>query len=139
MEPGRRHRGAALRRPALLLAVQRGAAGGRRPAARRPPPRLPRITQYAADQLGEIVYVELPEVGTEAEAGEPCGEVESTKSVSDIYAPVSGEVVAVNEDLEDSAAVINDDPYGEGWIYEVRVTEAGPLMDAEAYAAENDD
>ncbi|QGS34522.1 glycine cleavage system protein GcvH [Corynebacterium xerosis] len=97
------------------------------------------ITQYAADQLGEIVYVELPEVGTETEAGEPCGEVESTKSVSDIYAPVSGEVVAVNEDLEDSAAVINDDPYGEGWIYEVRVTEAGPLMDAEAYAAENDD
>ena len=97
------------------------------------------ITQYAADQLGEIVYVELPEVGTEAEAGEPCGEVESTKSVSDIYAPVSGEVVAVNEDLEDSAPVINDDPYGEGWIYEVRVTEAGPLMDAEAYAAENDD
>ena len=97
------------------------------------------ITQYAADQLGEIVYVELPEVGTEAEAGEPCGEVESTKSVSDIYAPVSGEVVAVNEDLEDSAAVINDDPYGEGWIYEVRVTEAGPRMDAEAYAAENDD
>ena len=97
------------------------------------------ITQYAADQLGEIVYVELPEVGTEAEAGEPCGEVESTKSVSDIYAPVSGEVVAVNEDLEDSAAVINDDPYGEGWIYEVRVTGVGPLMDAEAYAAENDD
>lgn len=97
------------------------------------------ITQYAADQLGEIVYVELPEVGAEAEAGEPCGEVESTKSVSDIFAPVSGEVVAVNEDLEDSAAVINDDPYGEGWIYEVRVTEVGPLMDAEAYAAENDD
>ena len=97
------------------------------------------ITQYAADQLGEIVYVELPEVGAEAEAGEPCGEVESTKSVSDIYAPVSGEIVAVNEDLEDSAAIINDDPYGEGWIYEVRVTEAGPLMDADAYAAENDD
>ena len=97
------------------------------------------ITQYAADQLGEIVYVELPEVGTEAEAGEPCGEVESTKSVSDIYAPVSGEIVAVNEDLEDSAAIINDDPYGEGWVYEVRVTEVGPLMDAEAYAAENDD
>lgn len=97
------------------------------------------ITRYAADQLGEIVYVELPEVGAEAEAGEPCGEVESTKSVSDIYAPVSGEIVAVNEDLEDSAAIINDDPYGEGWIYEVRVTEVGPLMDAEAYAAENDD
>ncbi|MFC3849459.1 glycine cleavage system protein GcvH [Corynebacterium hansenii] len=97
------------------------------------------ITQYAADQLGEIVYVELPEIGAQAEAGEPCGEVESTKSVSDIYAPVSGEVVAVNEDLEDSAAVINDDPYGEGWIYEIRVTEVGPLMDAEAYAAENDD
>lgn len=97
------------------------------------------ITQYAADQLGEIVYVELPEVGAECEAGEPCGEVESTKSVSDIFAPVSGEIVAVNEDLADSAAVINDDPYGEGWIYEVRVAEVGELMDAEAYAAENDD
>lgn len=97
------------------------------------------ITHIAAEALGEIVFVELPEVGDEIEAGEPFGEIESTKSVSDIYAPVSGEVVAVNEDLEDSAAVINDDPYGEGWIYEVRVTEAGPLMDAEAYAAENDD
>ncbi|WP_295626717.1 glycine cleavage system protein GcvH [uncultured Corynebacterium sp.] len=97
------------------------------------------ITQYAADQLGEIVFVELPEVGTVAEAGEPCGEVESTKSVSDIYAPVSGEITAVNEDLEDSAAIINDDPYDAGWIYEVRVTEVGPLMDAEKYAAENDD
>ena len=97
------------------------------------------ITQYAADQLGEIVYVDLPEVGAEAEAGEPCGEVESTKSVSDIYAPVSGTVVEVNADLADAPQRINEDPYGEGWIYEVRVTEVGPLMDAEAYAAENDD
>lgn len=97
------------------------------------------ITRYAADALGEIVFVELPDVGAQAEAGEPCGEVESTKSVSDIFAPVSGEIIAVNEDLEDSAAIINDDPYEAGWIYEVRVSEVGPLMDAEAYAAENDD
>ena len=97
------------------------------------------ITDFAQDALGDVVYVDLPEVGSEVESGSAVGEVESTKSVSDIYAPVSGEVVAVNEDLEDSAAVINDDPYGEGWIYEVRVTEAGPLMDADAYAAENDD
>ena len=96
------------------------------------------ITQYAADQLGEIVYVELPEVGTEAEAGEPCGEVESTKSVSDIYAPVSGEIVAVNEELEDNAGIINEDPYGEGWLYDVRVSEPGELMDSADYAAANE-
>ena len=97
------------------------------------------ITSVAADRLGEVVFAELPEVGDTVTAGESCGEVESTKSVSDIYAPVSGEITAVNEDLEDSAAIINDDPYDAGWIYEVRVTEVGPLMDAEKYAAENDD
>lgn len=95
------------------------------------------ITHIAAEALGEIVFVELPEVGTEIEAGEAYGEVESTKSVSDIYAPVSGEIVAINEDLEDNAGVINEDPYGEGWLYEVKVTESGDLMDAEAYEATN--
>lgn len=98
------------------------------------------ITHIAAEALGEIVFVELPEVGTEVEAGEPYGEVESTKSVSDIYAPVSGEITAVNEGLEDNAGVINDDPYGAGWLYEVAVSEVpadGDLMDHEAYAADN--
>lgn len=96
------------------------------------------ITHIAAEALGDIVFVELPEVGSEVEAGEAFGEVESTKSVSDIYAPVSGEVVAVNEALEDNAGLINEDPYGEGWLYEVKVTEAGELMDAEAYQAANE-
>ena len=95
------------------------------------------ITHIAAEALGEIVFVELPEVGTEIEAGEAYGEVESTKSVSDIYAPVSGEVTAVNGDLEDNAGIINDDPYGAGWLYEVKVTAAGDLMDHEASAAAN--
>lgn len=96
------------------------------------------ITHIAAEALGEIVFVELPEVGDEIEAGEPFGEVESTKSVSDIYAPVSGEIVAVNEELEDNAGVINEDPYGEGWLYDVRVSEAGELMDSADYAAANE-
>ncbi len=96
------------------------------------------ITHIATEALGDIVFVELPEVGSEVEAGEAFGEVESTKSVSDIYAPVSGEVVAVNEALEDNAGLINEDPYGEGWLYEVKVTEAGELMDAEAYQAANE-
>lgn len=96
------------------------------------------ITHIAAEALGDIVFVELPEVGTEVEAGEAFGEVESTKSVSDIYAPVSGEIVAVNEALEDNAGLINEDPYGEGWLYEVKVTEAGELMEAEAYQAANE-
>ncbi|KGM17994.1 MULTISPECIES: glycine cleavage system protein GcvH [Corynebacterium] len=96
------------------------------------------ITHIAAEALGEIVFVELPEVGTEVEAGEAFGEVESTKSVSDIYAPVSGEVVAVNDSLDDNAGLINEDPYGSGWLYEVKVTESGDLMDAEAYAAANE-
>lgn len=96
------------------------------------------ITHIAAEALGEIVFVELPEVGTEVEAGEAFGEVESTKSVSDIYAPVSGEIVAVNEALDDNAGLINEDPYGEGWLYEVKVTESGDLMSAEAYAAANE-
>ena len=88
------------------------------------------ITHIAAEALGEIVFVELPEVGDGIEAGEPFGEIESTKSVSDIYAPVSGEIVAVNEELEDNAGIINEDPYGKGWLYDVRVSEPGELMDS---------
>ena len=96
------------------------------------------ITHIAAEALGEIVFVELPEVGDEIEAGEPFGEIESTNSVSDIYAPVSGEIVAVNEELEDNAGIINEDPYGEGWLYDVRVSEPGELMDSADYAAANE-
>ena len=96
------------------------------------------ITHIAAEALGEIVFVELPEVGDEIEAGEPFGEIESTKSESDIYAPVSGEIVAVNEELEDNAGIINEDPYGEGWLYDVRVSEQGELMDSADYAAANE-
>ncbi len=93
------------------------------------------ITAYAADALGEIVFLELqPGEGDTVEAGEPCGEVESTKSVSDIYSPVSGEVTAINAAVIDEPKVINDDPYGEGWIFKVRISdEPGDLLDAEAY------
>lgn len=96
------------------------------------------ITHIAAEALGEIVFVDLPEVGEEVEAGEAFGEVESTKSVSDIYAPVSGEVVAINEELADNAGLVNEDPYNNGWLYEVKVTEAGELMDSGEYAAANE-
>ncbi|WP_291792053.1 glycine cleavage system protein GcvH [Brevibacterium sp.] len=95
------------------------------------------ITAVAADALGEVVYVETPGVGAAVTAGEVCGEVESTKSVSDLYSPVSGEVVAVNEFVTGNPGVLNADPYGEGWLFEVAVTEAGELMDAAGYAAAN--
>ena len=93
------------------------------------------ITDYAQDALGDIVYVELPEVGATVTAGESVGELESTKSVSEVYAPVSGTVAARNEQLDGSPELVNSDPYGEGWLIEV--TPAGEiegLMDAEAYA-----
>lgn len=93
------------------------------------------ITSYAADALGDIVYVSLPQEGASVEAGEPCGEAESTKSVSDIYAPVTGEVVAVNSAVEEDPAVINSDPYGEGWLFRVRTDDdPGDLLDAQAYS-----
>ncbi|GAB3963895.1 glycine cleavage system protein GcvH [Actinoallomurus acanthiterrae] len=93
------------------------------------------ITAYAADALGDIVYVSLPQEGASVEAGEPCGEAESTKSVSDIYAPVTGEVVAVNTALDEDPAVINSDPYGEGWLFRVRTgDDPADLLDAQAYA-----
>jgi glycine cleavage system H protein len=81
------------------------------------------ITDYATQQLGDVVYVSLPEVGAAVTAGEPCGEVESTKSVSDLYAPLDGEVVEVNEELDDDPGLINAEPYGLGWMFRVRVAE----------------
>lgn len=93
------------------------------------------ITDYAQDALGEVVFVEVPQMGARVEAGIMFGEVESTKSVSELFAPVTGEVVAVNEDLEVAPEKVNDDPYGEGWICEVSVESEGELMDAAAYQA----
>jgi glycine cleavage system H protein len=92
------------------------------------------ITSFAADSLGDIVYVQLPEVGDRLEAGQPCGELESTKSVSDLFAPVTGEVVAVNKSIVDDPAMVNDDPFGDGWLLEVRATETGVVLTAEQYA-----
>ena len=94
------------------------------------------ITHYAQDQLGDIVYVSLPELGVTVEAGSTCGELESTKSVSDVYAPVDGEVVAVNEALDTTPELVNSDPYGGGWLYELVPTDPGALdglMDAATY------
>ncbi|MDX6255028.1 MAG: glycine cleavage system protein [Frankiales bacterium] len=85
------------------------------------------ITDYAQEALGDIVFVTLPEVGTEVTAGQPFGEVESTKSVSDIYAPVAGVVVARNEALDRQPELLNSDPYGEGWIVEIQVDSADVL------------
>ena len=93
------------------------------------------ITLHAADALGDVVYVDLPEVGRTVAAGETFGEIESTKSVSDLYAPASGEIVAVNASLADDPALVNRDPYGEGWLVRIRVTGPGPTMDADAYRA----
>ena len=92
------------------------------------------ITHYAQDALGDIVYVDLPRVGQVLSAGAPCGEVESTKSVSEIFAPVSGEVVAVKVALTDAPETVNTAPYGDGWMVEVRVTgEGSPTLDSAAY------
>ncbi|MDI2028775.1 glycine cleavage system protein GcvH [Saccharopolyspora sp. TS4A08] len=92
------------------------------------------ITEHAASALGDIVFVQLPEVGDKIEAGQACGELESTKSVSDLFAPVTGEVVAINEAAVDDPAVVNSDPYGEGWLIEVRVTETGATLTAQQYS-----
>lgn len=94
------------------------------------------ITFFAQDALGDIVFVTLPTVGSELAAGEPCGEVESTKSVSDIYAPVSGTVLARNDAVETSPETLNSDPYGTGWIAEVRLSDPKSLLgllDAASY------
>ena len=98
------------------------------------------ITDHAQDALGDIVFVQLPEVGTEVAPGTPIGEVESTKSVSDVYAPVDGVVAAVNEALTDAPETINADPYGAGWLVEITMSgedgdPTGALLDAAAYQA----
>jgi glycine cleavage system H protein len=96
------------------------------------------ITHYAQEALGDIVYVSLPEVGETVEAGSTCGELESTKSVSDVYAPVSGEVVARNDALDATPELVNNDPYGGGWLFEVVPSDSSQLdqlMDAAAYQA----
>jgi glycine cleavage system H protein len=96
------------------------------------------ITRYAADALGDVVFVSLPEPGTKIEESMSFGEVESTKSVSDVYAPLSGTVVEVNTDLADMPQRVNEDPYGEGWICVIELADATSLeslMDAEAYRA----
>jgi glycine cleavage system H protein len=96
------------------------------------------ITDYAQDALGDVVFVDLPEVGTTVEQGASCSEVESTKSVSEIYAPVGGTVVEVNADLADNPQRLNEDPYGEGWIFVIDPSDAGQveaLLDADGYRA----
>lgn len=85
------------------------------------------ITDYAQDQLGDVVYVELPEVGTQVTQSEACGTIESVKTVSDLYAPVSGEVVKINEALDDAPELLNNEPYGSGWIMEVKIKDPGEL------------
>ncbi|HEX2298226.1 MAG TPA: glycine cleavage system protein GcvH [Pseudonocardiaceae bacterium] len=94
------------------------------------------ITDYAQSQLGDVVHVQLPDVGEPVTAGSPIGEVESTKSVSDVYAPVAGEVVACNEVLDEQPELINSDPYGEGWMMEIKLADESALdalLDAEDY------
>jgi glycine cleavage system H protein len=96
------------------------------------------ITAFAQDALGDVVYVSLPAVGDTVTPGDSCGEVESTKSVSDVYAPLEGELTATNAALDASHELINSDPYGEGWMFELRLADPSSvdgLMDASAYTA----
>ena len=95
------------------------------------------ITSVATERLGEVVFAELPEVGDTVTAGEPCGEVESTKSVSDLYAPITGTVTEVNDAIHDDNAVVNSVPLGAGWLFAVEVDEVGPLIRASENAAAN--
>lgn len=97
------------------------------------------ITDHAQDALGDLVYVELPEIGAQVAAGDEAGVVESVKAASDIYAPVSGEIVAVNEALIDAPEIVNSEPYGDGWLYRIKisdVSELDKLMSAADYAAQ---
>ena len=91
------------------------------------------ITQYAADALGDVVYVDHPSVGSSISAGSIVGEVESTKSVGEIFAPVAGEVVAVNQAVVDDPSLINREPYGEGWLFKVTGSDSDDFLDADAY------
>jgi glycine cleavage system H protein len=94
------------------------------------------ITEHAAEALGDVVYVSPPASGATVTAGEPCGEIESTKSVSDLYSPVDGEVTEVNPEVEDDPGQVNADPYGSGWLFKVQVSgEPTDLLSAEEYTA----
>ncbi|WP_354642394.1 glycine cleavage system protein GcvH [Kitasatospora camelliae] len=93
------------------------------------------ITQHAADALGDIVYVQLPEVGDTVTAGETCGELESTKSVSDLFSPATGEVTEVNQAVIDEPALVNSEPFEGGWLFKVRVEATDEMLDADAYTA----
>jgi glycine cleavage system H protein len=96
------------------------------------------ITDHAQRALGDVVFVNLPAPGAKVTAGQPCGEVESTKSVSDVYSPVDGEVTEVNGDIDDDPGLVNSDPYGAGWLFRVRLACAGPpsgLLSAAEYEA----
>ncbi|WP_449287541.1 glycine cleavage system protein GcvH [Marinobacter sp. PE14] len=95
------------------------------------------ITDFAQEQLGDVVYIGVPDVGTTVNGGEEAGVAESVKSASDVFSPVTGEVIEVNESLEDEPEKVNEDPYGDGWLYKVRLEDAGELdglMDSAAYA-----
>lgn len=99
------------------------------------------ITSYAQDAMGDVVYVSLPAVGDTLTPGDSCGEIESTKSVSDVYAPLAGEVTAVNDALDATPELVNSDSYGDGWMYEVKVSDESALeglMDSAAYQAQLD-
>ncbi|SDU25773.1 glycine cleavage system protein GcvH [Halopseudomonas salegens] len=96
------------------------------------------ITDHAQDLLGDVVFVELPEVGRTVSAGEECAVVESVKAASDIYAPVSGEVIAINDSLDEAPEAVNGDPYGEAWFFRIKPSDSSELdklLDAEAYGA----
>ncbi|AOR31975.1 glycine cleavage system protein H [Streptomyces fodineus] len=96
------------------------------------------ITEFAANALGDVVYAQLPEVGSAVTAGETCGELESTKSVSDLYSPVTGEVTETNEDVVNDPSLVNSDPFGQGWLFKVRVAEEpADLLSADEYTAQN--
>ncbi|MFG2517142.1 glycine cleavage system protein GcvH [Streptomyces sp. NPDC048584] len=95
------------------------------------------ITEHAANALGDVVFVQLPEVGDTVSAGETCGELESTKSVSDLYSPVGGEITEINEDVVNDPSLVNSAPFGGGWLFKVRVTdEPADLLSAAEYDAE---
>ena len=96
------------------------------------------ITEHAQELLGDMVFVDLPEAGATVSAGDDCAVAESVKAASDIYAPISGEIVAVNDQLADSPELVNSEPYGEGWIFKIKAideAEIAALLDATAYAA----
>ena len=100
------------------------------------------ITDHAQSALGDIVFIELPEPGLSYAQGDPCAVIESVKAASDIYAPLSGEIVEFNPALEDNPALVNSDPYGDGWFYKLRIDDAeelGTMLDAEAYEASLDE